>query len=88
LHSVEADVEWVLQTLIVAVLVLASSAYAAWRLMPARTRLRLLDGANPRATNAAGRWLLRLRKTVLGELAHGCNACSQPTDKVKKHVAR
>ena len=79
--------ELVVQTLVVAVLVLASAVYAAWRLMPARTRLRLLEGARPKQTNVAGRWLLRLRKNVVEELAHGCNACSQSTDKAKKHAA-
>ncbi len=77
--------ELVIQTLVVAAVVLTSTVIAAWRLMPARTRLRLLDGANPHASNAAGRWLLRLRKKVVDELAHGCNACSQSSDKVKKH---
>ena len=80
--------ELVVQTLVVSALVLASAVYAAWRLMPARSRLRLLEGAKPRPTHVAGRWLLRLRKGVVDELAHGCNACSQPSDKVKKHAAR
>ena len=79
--------ELAVQTLIVAAVVLVSTLFAAWRLMPARTRLRLLESVNPRPTNAVGRRLLRLRKKVVDELAHGCNACSQPADKVKKHAA-
>ena len=77
----------VIQTLIVAAVVLASTVLAAWRLMPARTRLRLLDGANPQPTHGLGRWLLRLRKKVVDELAHGCNACSRASDHVQKHAA-
>jgi len=80
-------VELAIQTLIVAAVVLASTVFAAWRLMPARTRLRLLDGVNPRPTRGIGRWLLRLRKKVVDELAHGCNACSQASDHVQKHAA-
>jgi hypothetical protein len=77
----------IVQTLIVAVLVIASSVFAAWRLMPARTRLRVLDAVNPGGANAVGRWLLRLRKGVVNDLAHGCNACSQSSDHVQKHAA-
>ncbi|MEJ1965787.1 MAG: DUF6587 family protein [Gammaproteobacteria bacterium] len=80
--------ELVIQTIVVAVLVLASAVYAAWRLMPGRSRLRLLEAVNPQPTHAAGRWLLRLRGRVITELAHGCSACSQPADKVKKHIAQ
>jgi hypothetical protein len=77
-----------MQALIVAILVTASAAFAAWRLMPARTRLRVLDGVRPSGGNAVGRWLLRLRKGVLAELTSGgCASCSQAADHVQKHAA-
>ena len=76
-----------MQTLIVAILVMASAVYATWRLMPARTKLRILDGVGPSDGNAVGRWLLRLRKGVLAELTHGCASCSQASDHVQKHAA-
>jgi hypothetical protein len=79
-------VELMVQTLIVAVLVLASSVFAAWRLMPSRTKLRVLDSLKPTTTNPMGRWLSRLRTGVLNELAHGCGACSQSSEHVKKHA--
>jgi hypothetical protein len=82
-HWAEADV----QILIVAILVMASAVYATWRLMPARTKLRILDGIKPSDGNAAGRWLLQLRKGVLAELTHGCASCSQASDHVQKHAA-
>ena len=77
----------IVQALLVAILVIASAAFAAWRLMPARTKLRVLDGVNPSDGNAAGRWLLRLRKGVLAELTHGCGSCSQASNHVQKHAA-
>jgi hypothetical protein len=81
----EVEVELMLQTLLVAALVLASSVFAAWRLMPARTKLRVLDSLKPANTNALGRWLSRLRAGVVNELAHGCGSCSQSPGHVKKH---
>jgi hypothetical protein len=79
--------EPIVQTLIVAIVVLVSVAFAAWRLMPARTRLRVLDGVKPSDGNAVGRWLLRLRKGVSNELTHGCSTCSHNADHVQKHAA-
>ena len=79
--------EPIVQTLVVAILVIVSVAFAAWRLMPARTKLRVLDGAKPSDGNALGRWLLRLRRGVLAELTHGCGSCSQASNHVQKHAA-
>jgi len=78
--------EPIVQALIVAIIVVASAVYAAWRLMPARTRLRVLDAINPSKGNALGRWLLNLRQGVLNELTHGCGACSQAPNHVQKHA--
>jgi hypothetical protein len=77
--------ELLVQALIVALIVIAAAAFAAWRLMPARTKLRLLEGVKPSDGNAVGRWLLRLRQGVLAELTHGCGSCSQASDHVQKH---
>ena len=86
-HWVEADVEPIVQALIVAVVVVASAVYAAWRLMPTRTRLRVLDAIKPSDGHAAGRWLLRLRKGVVAELTSGgCASCSQAANHVQKHA--
>ena len=79
--------EAIVQALIVAIIVLAAAGFATWRLMPARTKLRVLDGAKPSDGNAVGRWLLRLRKGVLAELTHGCGSCSQASNHVQKHAA-
>jgi hypothetical protein len=79
--------EPIVQVFVVTVVVVASSVLAAWRLMPARTRLRVLDGVKPSDGNAMGRWLLRLRKSVLAELTHGCGSCSQAGTHVQKHTA-
>ena len=79
--------EAIVQTLIVAIIVIVSAAFAAWRLMPARTKLRVLEGVNPSDSNAVGRWLLGLQKSVRAEFTHGCGSCSQASDHVQKHAA-
>ena len=76
--------EPIVQTLVVAVLVIASAVFAAWRVMPAKTKLRVLDGLKPTTSNAIGRRLLRLRSGVLAELTHGCGSCSQASNHVHK----
>ena len=80
--------ELMVQTLIVAVLVTASVVYAAWRLAPARTKLRVLDALKPDTSHALGRWLARLRRGVAEELAQGCSACSKAPDHIQKHAAQ
>jgi hypothetical protein len=82
-------VEPILQALIVTLVVVASAVFATWRLMPARTRLRVLDGLlRPSDGNALGRWLLRLRKGAHAELTQGaCGSCSHSADHVQKHAA-
>jgi hypothetical protein len=67
----------IVQTLVVAVLVVACSAYAAWTLMPASARrgiaLSLLKLALP-ATIAA-----RLRKHAVEASGCGCDGCDRST---------
>jgi hypothetical protein len=79
--------EPIVQVLIVAIIVVASAGFAAWRLMPARTRLRVIDAIKPSDGNAVGRWLLERREGVLNELTHGCNSCSHASNHVQKHAA-
>jgi hypothetical protein len=73
---VEADVEFLLQAFVVGVLVVASTAFATWRLVPARLKLRLLDHLAPDTAHLWGRWVAHLRKGVAEQLAHGCSACA------------
>jgi hypothetical protein len=79
-------VELLLQTLVVAAVVTASAVFAAWRLMPGRTKLRVLDAIETNTSGVIGRRLARLRQGVVDELAHGCSACSKSSDHVKKHA--
>jgi hypothetical protein len=76
--------EMAFQALVVAFLVLGSTAFAAWRLIPARLKLRLLDSMKPDTAHAWGRWVAGLRKGVAEQLAHGCSACS--SSHVQKHA--
>jgi heme A synthase len=77
--------EPIVQALIVAIIVIASAVFAAWRLMSARTRLRVLDAMKPTDGNALGRWLLHLSQGVLAELTSGgCASCSQAANHVQK----
>jgi hypothetical protein len=80
-------VEQIAQTLIVAVVVVVSTVFAAWRLMPVRTKLKLLNALDPQPTNALGRRLITLRQGVITQLAHGCSACSAaPTHSKPGHL--
>ena len=76
--------EFSLQTFIVAVIVLASAVFAAWRLSPSRLKLRLLDRMKPDTAHLWGRWIARLRKGVAEELMHGCGACARGPENVKR----
>jgi hypothetical protein len=76
--------EFPLQTLIVAVIVLVSAVFAAWRLAPARVKLRLLDRIKPDTAHFWGRWVARLRRGVAEELMHGCGACARGPEHVKR----
>ena len=77
--------EFVVQAFVVSVLVLASALFAAWRLAPARLKLRLLDRMTPDTAHMWGRWIAYLRKGVAEELMHGCSACARaPTPVAKK----
>jgi len=78
-------VQAVLQTLIVAIIVLASAVFAAWRLSPARLKLRLLDMLKPDTAHVWGRWIAALRAGVVQQLAHGCSACARAPTHIQKH---
>jgi len=80
--------EFPLQSFIVALIVLASAIVAAWRLSPARLKLRLLDRMKPDTAHLWGRWVARLRKGVAEELMHGCSACARGPSHVQKHTSR
>jgi hypothetical protein len=66
----------VLENLLVAVLVAGSAAFSAWRLLPARARLTVLDLVTPLLGGLAQAPLQRLRAKALGQLTGGCSACS------------
>ena len=74
-----------LQEFLVALIVIASASFAAWRLSPARAKLRLLDRLKPDTAHLWGRWVARLRKGAAEELAHGCSACAKAETHVQKH---
>lgn len=77
------------QEFVVGVLVVASIVFAAWRLSPARLRLRLLDSLTPDTASLWGRCVARLRKGVAEEVMHGCNACARaPTHVQRHHIKR
>ena len=75
----------VLQTVAVIVLVTASAVFAAWRLIPARLKLRWLDRMKPDTGRLWGRSVARLRNKVAAELMHGCGACAGTPAHLQKH---
>ena len=79
--------EFVLQAFVVGVLVVASAAFATWRLAPARLKLRLLDRLEPDTAHLWGRCVAHLRKGVAEELTHGCGACAHTPSPLQKKKA-
>jgi len=79
------EVEGVLQTLAVVMLVAASVVFAAWRLSPARLKLRWLDRMKPDTGKFWGRSVARLRSNVAAELMHGCGACASTPAHLREH---
>lgn len=77
-----------LQTVVVALIVIASTFFAAWRLAPAKLKLRVLDALNPNDAGVWGRWLSRRRKGVAEQLLHGCSSCAHAPLHIQKHGAR
>ena len=75
----------VLQTAAVVVLVTAAVLFAAWRMLPARLKLRWLDRMKPDTGKLWGRSVARLRNNVAAELMHGCGACSGTPAHLQKH---
>jgi len=78
-------VEHLLQTVAVVLLVPASALFAAWRLFPARLKLRWLDRLKPDTGKFWGRSVARLRSNVAAELMHGCGACAGTPAHLQKH---
>jgi hypothetical protein len=74
-----------LQAFVVAVLVTASVVFAAWRLAPARLKLRLLDRLQPDTAHLWGRAIAHLRRGVAEELMHGCGACARAPAHIQKN---
>jgi Family of unknown function (DUF6587) len=80
-------VGFALQAFVVAALVIGSAAYATWRLLPARLKLRLLDGLAPDTRHLWGRWVARLRRGVADQLMHGCTSCAHGSADLRKNKA-
>ena len=80
--------EGVLQILVVIVLVTVSAVFAAWRLSPARLKLRLLDRMKPDTAKLWGRSVARLRNNVAAELMHGSGSCASTPAHLQKHKTR
>jgi hypothetical protein len=71
-------VSLLLQQLLVGVLVIACTLFAAWRLSTVRLRLRTLDVlARWPGLRTAG-WLVRLRERALAQQLRACGGCSGP----------
>jgi hypothetical protein len=66
-----------LQSVLVAVLVVACAAFSVWRLMSLTLRLRLLGSLARVPLFADARWLARVRQKLLAGAASACGGCSQ-----------
>jgi hypothetical protein len=64
----------ILESLIVAIIVIAAALFSVWRLMPDRHRLRLLQFlANRTSSNG---WIAALERAARKDMAKSCGACS------------
>ncbi len=76
------------QWLVIAPLVAASAAYAAWRLVPGTTRLRFARWVSRRAADGAA-WLFRLAAQRLERAAVPAGSCdSCPATRVAPGAPR
>jgi hypothetical protein len=70
-----------LQWLIVVALVVGAALFAAWRLVTARLRLRvlsrLLQALPATSTGAVARWRAEVARRMAAEASSGCAACSR-----------
>jgi CBS domain containing-hemolysin-like protein len=66
-----------LQQLLVAVLVVASALFSAWRLASVRLRLRALDAVQKLPVLHALPGLARLRERTLARQLSACGGCAQ-----------
>jgi type VI protein secretion system component VasK len=64
------------QWLIVALLVFVSLLYSTWRLLPVRSRLRLVERLLPAQTRL--KWPARLRTRLQAEAQSTCGSCRKP----------
>jgi hypothetical protein len=65
--------DMLLENLTVALIVFGCACFSAWRLLPARTRLRLLDAAGGSSSKG---WIGRRRAKTIAQLAGSCGGCS------------
>jgi hypothetical protein len=73
-----------LEMLVVALIVLVSILYSAWRLTSARLHLRAIDLLGSVLGNSPGGWVARLRGRALSQLSGGCGTCASNV-KLKAH---
>jgi hypothetical protein len=75
-----------LQSILVALMVIACAIYSAWRLTSARFHLRVIEvlGAFGGGAVRPDGWIGRLRSRELSKLGASCGACSSSV-KVKVH---
>jgi hypothetical protein len=71
-----------LESLLVALIVLACALFSLWRLLSARLRLQLLDWLAAALGRPDRGWRGRLRRKALAELAGGCGACARAPRKL------
>lgn len=66
-----------LESILVALIVLACAVFSLWRLLSAPLRLRVLDWLPAGLGRSESGWAGRLRRKALAELSGGCGACAR-----------
>jgi hypothetical protein len=76
-HWGRAEMDAILQEVLVGIIVAICAVFSAWRLMSLRMRMRTLDVMGPVLGKlGAASFVARLRAQTIGQLASGCGACS------------
>ena len=73
-----------IETSVVALIVLVSVVYSAWRLTSTRLHLRVINLLGRVAGNAPDGWVAHLRSRMLAKMSGGCGDCASNV-KIKAH---
>ena len=76
----------ILESGVVALIVVICAVFSVWRLMSVRLRLKTLEALSWLPASAGGSLIAALRRKTLAGLSGGCGACRHATHTVSANV--